>query len=203
MRKIVYITILLSIASLLTGCATIGGYFADRGRDAADIVTATVGVGLGAKGRIGPVQTGLLFELPLMGVRGGEFSADNPLGSMFTTSSKVSGEAIGITQGDEEFYMVKLDRHKEFYATSIDVGTTKGMFVYKVKDQYCAPYYYTQIEAVIAIGPSIRIGFNPGELLDFILGWTTIDIFNDDLEARKRRERIERQPDGDGLKPAP
>ena len=43
--------------------------------------------------------------------------------------------------------------------------------------------YYTQCE--VAVGtffPSIRLGFNPGELLDFILGWTTIDIFRDDLE---------------------
>jgi len=199
MRKILCIAILLSIASFVTGCASIGGYFVDRGRDAADIITATAGVGLGAKGRIGPLQTGLLIEAPQIGVRGGEFSADNPLLYMANTSRGASGEAIGITQGEEEFHMVKLDRHKEFYSTSID----ERIFVYKVKDQYSAPYYYTQIEAVIAIGLSIRIGFNPGELLDFILSWTTIDIYGDDLEARKRRERVEPKPDGDGLKPAP
>ena len=49
-------------------------------------------------------------------------------------------------------------------------------------------YYYAQMEAVIGLGPSIRLGFNPGEVLDFVLGWFTIDIFNDDLEWRKRRE---------------
>jgi hypothetical protein len=32
---------------------------------------------------------------------------------------------------------------------------------------------------------NVRCGFNPGELLDFILGWTTIDIFKDDIAGRK------------------
>ena len=35
-------------------------------------------------------------------------------------------------------------------------------------------------------GAAIRQSVMPGELLDFILGWTTIDIFNDDLEWKKR-----------------
>ena len=48
------------------------------------------------------------------------------------------------------------------------------------------PSYYNQIEAVIGVGPSLRLGFNPGELLDFILGWTTIDIYKDDLEQSKK-----------------
>jgi hypothetical protein len=187
MKKIIQLAILVAIPGLTTGCASIDAYFADRGRDAADIVTATVGVGLGAKGRIGPMQTGFLFELPLIGMRGGEFSADNDLETMFAPVSTVSGEAIGINLGEEEFYMVKLDRHKKFHTASIHIGPAEGMFVYKVKDDYSAPYYYTQIEAVIALGPSLRLGFNPGELADFILGWTFIDIFNDDLEQRKKK----------------
>ena len=32
-----------------------------------------------------------------------------------------------------------------------------------------------------ALGRTLRFGFNPGELLDFILGWFTIDIYGDDL----------------------
>ena len=50
--------------------------------------------------------------------------------------------------------------------------------------------YYTQIEAVVGAGPSVRLGFNPGELLDFILGWTTIDIYKDDLERSKRTTSV-------------
>jgi len=49
------------------------------------------------------------------------------------------------------------------------------------------PSYFTQIEVVAGLGGTIRLGFNPGELLDFILGWVTIDIFNDDLEKFEKR----------------
>jgi len=34
----------------------------------------------------------------------------------------------------------------------------------------------------------LRIGFDIGALLDFVLGWTTIDIYSDDLESRKKEE---------------
>jgi len=40
-----------------------------------------------------------------------------------------------------------------------------------------------------SLGGTVRLGFNPGELLDFILGWTTIDIYGDDIEARKQKEK--------------
>ena len=46
------------------------------------------------------------------------------------------------------------------------------------------PEYYTQVEVVIAIIGSLRLGFNPGELLDFLVGWTTLDIYGDDLNKK-------------------
>ena len=51
--------------------------------------------------------------------------------------------------------------------------------------------YYTQVEVVLGLGSHLRLGLNPGELLDFVLGWTTIDIFGDDHEARKQRKKSE------------
>jgi hypothetical protein len=42
-------------------------------------------------------------------------------------------------------------------------------------------FYYTQIEAAAGLWYTVRLGFNPGELLDFLLGWTTIDILSDDV----------------------
>ena len=44
---------------------------------------------------------------------------------------------------------------------------------------------------IAGFGGTIKLGFNPGELLDFILGWTTIDIFSDDFEAKKQKSKIE------------
>ena len=51
---------------------------------------------------------------------------------------------------------------------------------------------HTQIEAAIGIGPSLRLGFNPGELLDFILGWTTVDIYGDDAARQRRATPVRR-----------
>lgn len=183
MKFILKPVILAMVLSCGSGCTT--GYWKDRGRDAADVFTVTLGVGLGAKARIGPVQTGLILEFPLVGLRGGECSADNDLDTLFSAKSSASGEAIGFLIGEEEFYMVERDRHKEFHAESIPFWGTEGMFVYGVKDEYSAPYYYTQLEVVLALGPSVRLGFNPGEFLDLFLGLVGVDIYDDDLARRE------------------
>jgi hypothetical protein len=43
------------------------------------------------------------------------------------------------------------------------------------------PYYYTQIEVVGGLLGSLRLGVNPGELADFLLGWFGVDFFHDDI----------------------
>jgi hypothetical protein len=48
--------------------------------------------------------------------------------------------------------------------------------------------YYSQIEVVAAAGVSLRIGFNPGELLDFFLGWFGVDTYHDDPSRLKAPE---------------
>lgn len=42
--------------------------------------------------------------------------------------------------------------------------------------------YLYQIEMTLGIYGGIRIGFNPAELLDFVLGFTTYDLYDDDLK---------------------
>jgi hypothetical protein len=60
-------------ALVLLGALTGSGpsYLAERGRDAADVFTASVGLGFGAKARVGPVQVGLLLREKCYGVRSG------------------------------------------------------------------------------------------------------------------------------------
>ena len=43
------------------------------------------------------------------------------------------------------------------------------------------PAHMTQIEIAGGLGLTIRLGFNPGELIDFILGFTSMDLYGDDL----------------------
>lgn len=46
--------------------------------------------------------------------------------------------------------------------------------------------YLYQIEFTIGIYYGLRVGFNPSELLDFILGFTTYDLNDDDLNPKDK-----------------
>lgn len=52
-----------------------------------------------------------------------------------------------------------------------------------------APPFYTQLEAAAGLGLGIRAGINPGEILDLLLGFATVDLHGDDIEWKARRLR--------------
>jgi hypothetical protein len=170
----------LAVIATLTGCSTT--YMVDRRRDAADILTLGVGLGLGAKVRVGPLQTGLLFESDMAALRGGEFV--NYKEGAYNEEFLFTGMEIF---APEEFKPPYPQRGKTFKAYG---GLSWIPFVHLVNEEtemHCYSYY-TQIELVGALYGSVRVGVNPGELVDFVLGWTTIDIFNDDVETKKTKE---------------
>ena len=188
----------------MVGCST--PYMTDRGRDAADIFTVAVGYGLGTKVRGGPVQVGLLYEASTASLRGGEMSADNREPCLPETV-----DVLGLIMGMESLHKCQLERNKNFAAGNLNLLPedrdeqlllplvyvarhaepirTQTTSCPKSKNQPPPFYYYSQIEVVAALYRSVRLGFNPGELLDFLLGWTTLDIYKDDLEARKKIEQ--------------
>lgn len=206
MKRLLQILVAVLVTVGITGCAS--PYMVDRGRDAADIFTATVGVGIGAKARVGPVQLPLIMTVDAAGLRGGEFFAPPPRSESsangyieFLVEGGASGLEIAepiplyssyfnaIFSGMEGFntHGVMVERHKDIDA----IGFGPVAYEYSGCDKCGDPThwpYYTQIEGCLALGLSIRLGFNPGELLDFILGWTTIDIFSDDIEAKKHNK---------------
>jgi len=192
----------------LVGCST-SGYFGNRGRDAADVFTATVGFGVGAKARVGPIQTGALAMFEGVGLRCGCFG-----GASGRQKLSFPGEYVFIVAGAEDTGSIeaitdlrdktyRTEEHYPFIATpefhKVYQGEGSGSrFPYNHTTQvsgFCESYY-SQIEVVGALGPSVRLGFNPGELLDFVLGWTTLDIYGDDLtritppQPRKAVERV-------------
>jgi len=189
----------LILAASLSGCASPQGYFIDRGRDAKDIFTATVGLGVGAKVRVGPVQLPLLFNADAVGLRGGEFFGlkknrdcgflDRFSGLEISQPIPLYDAKFGWMSGAEEFDLpgVLRERRKGIQPTVI------GLIAYERFSCSCGKHprssYCTQIEGCIGLGPSVRLGFNVGELVDFILGWTTIDIYNDDLEKRRKSNK--------------
>lgn len=63
---------LLAAVCLAVGCAT-SEYMTNRGRDAADIFTLTVGAGGGLKARVGPLQVAAFDNTDIVGLRAGQW----------------------------------------------------------------------------------------------------------------------------------
>ncbi len=218
MKKALQLIAITGLASMVTGCANTGGYFVDRGRDAADIFTATVGLGAGAKAQIGPLSGGLLGNADLFGLRGG---------ALYTFGCDVAPYSMDVevvcfcgTRHNQRTYPLsrrnKTIEMDAFWASFVGKRVTTNKRGHKVthhnypyyipflklprannyrskyfKDKRQPWHYYSQIEVVVGLGPSVRAGFNPGELLDFLLGWTTVDIYDDDLEKIKSNKAID------------
>ncbi len=180
------------VMAALTGCASTKSYFVDRGRDAADIVTATVGVGVGAKAQVGPLHAGVLLQADHCGLRGGKYENWHPLGAAKGPSSYDIEVAVF---GGNEFHPYRegklADRGKYFSAMPFDDGPLQYFPILnyaETSQNKIAWYYYTELEVVVGLIGSVRLGFNVGELTDFALGWFGIDLFSDDIAMKTLRQ---------------
>ena len=123
------------------------------------------GIGLpGGKVQAGPILLNITLLLPFRG-------------RDFTSNSYLFGAGTGI-RGMElvPYEKVNWARNKCYLANSI-----AGISYAKPINQH-AKSYYTQFECGAGVplaGPFI--GFNPGELLDWSLGYCGIDIYDDDI----------------------
>ncbi len=202
MKKIACLCVICAVAVMGGGCASVG-YFKDRGRDAADIFTLTGGWGLGVKVRVGPVRTGLLFKhFELIGLRGGilvpigaslrdsEYFGDWYFSPPFAVLDRTHDYGLGTT-AEEEFFPDTLGRGKGIYIAAVLGSDRPFLHPFLAEPEEVGACYYTQIEALVALGPSVRAGFNPGELLDFVLGWFMIDIYGDDIGRRTSKDDVE------------
>ena len=158
----------------------------DRCRDAADIVTLSVGVGVGAKAQVGPVAPGLIYNEDFLGLNSGR-----PFARWSQTSQGYAADGSYLFWGMYSGYGPK-ERFKR-YDTEHILGiplresVLDGFMGKRVKLEYPAPYF-TQFEAVVGLGLSVRAGVNPGELVDFVLGFAGIDIYSDDIGVKKKQE---------------
>jgi len=179
---------LLGLTAISSGYAT--PYMINRGRDAADIFTATVGMGYGAKARIGPIHAGAFAGVDAAGLRGGELKLWSINGCEGMGLMSIEGTIFSL----EIFqYVDQGDRGKDYLAEGfplisvVEKAESHRAFVHP---------YYTQIEVAGGVLGTARLGVNPGELVDFILGWAIIDIFNDDIE---NQDKIEQTTPQEGL----
>ena len=195
MRLIRILSILLA-SGLATGCASTRGYLLDRGRDAADIVTATVGCGLGAKVRVSCLNVGAYAGGDIAGLRGGTlfnssrhfFALDSHAPGEFTCPLWLPVAMVPMT------HVEHFDDLRPVSALQTLQSRGKTFEAFSVVPFVSIPKkrnwpYATQIDVAAGVLGGVRLGLNPGELLDFFLGWATLDIFNDDLEKRRKSNK--------------
>jgi hypothetical protein len=194
MRLTALALLLAGVNVFTSGCATTG-YWADRRRDAMDVFTFQIGYGLGAKARVGPVQSGLLADIGGVGIRGGDilgFKDFWPAG--YDEAAKQ--DYVGVVIGMEGFGGSDASnrRGKSFGAKQVAFVSYPITHPEEHQRRWLDEHhivlnpapYYSQIEVVAAAGLSVRVGFNPGELVDFLLGWFGADIYHDDLSKLKK-----------------
>lgn len=174
----------LVAATLLQGCAST--YWANRWNDAKDVATCTVGLGLGAKARVGPLQVPFIIQSDYAGLRCGE-AFTSPMRDDFWTYVSEAGHVVDfpiptyladygtLYSGYEKFDPGGLAavRHKRVRSQGMGLATYDGD-----EENYG---FYSQVEVTVGVIFSLRLGLNPGELLDALLGFTTFDLFNDDV----------------------
>lgn len=175
--------LIVSAITISSGCSG-RGYFIDRARDTADIFTLTAGLSAGAGARVGPLHAGLGCQLDLVGLRGGLFAV------MPWPNGTVWAHEVETTAWSNEKYVPLQEdcenRHKNFVAEGyplISIVMPQDGKETMPRMPLLHPYY-TQLEVFAGLVYGVRVGFNPGELIDFLLGWTTLDIYNDDLGSR-------------------
>jgi len=186
MRKIVWGIGVLVLMLVQCGCMSSRSYLGDRMFDAADVFTTTVGVGAGGVARVGPFSTGMFANTDLFGLRSGVLGIVSPLGPD-GVQFNVLGWGFDGYAGYPMHGCVE-DRSKQ-------LGHKSYGFIVGVSQFWKHPRNYsalTQIEVAGGILGTLRLGFNPGELLDFVLGWLTIDIYDDDLSVLSKQREVEK-----------
>jgi len=193
------------------GCKAFNAYMTDRGRDFSEIARVQVGfgAGLGVSAQAGPVAhagfgvgvipyefgvgwvygTGYAFGLNSIELMDSEIYwpftwipvGGDPLGAGFHTA----GDGIG-PRGAGGHRHVCYGLMPGLVGYEPDSGvmhwTPRGFDA----DRY-GHIHSWDVEASVYAGFLVaRVGFSPGEFLDFLLGWFGVDIANDDTAAQER-----------------
>ena len=164
--------------------------------DLRDIFTFTIAKpAVGAKVQIGPIGIGLYDQQFLtkyirhmeFGLKHGEFTSFvsedltciGTLGEqsrhthlMFGSDGEIYGRGVG--------YNRQRDRKRIALRTKVRMKYSRsGLFV--SSPERTSITHYSRLELAIGLYSGIRIGFNPLEFVDFLIGFTTWDIAEDDF----------------------
>jgi hypothetical protein len=163
-----------------------------RANDWNDVFTGTVGEGYGIKARIGPIQAGLYTGNDMAGLRSG-VKGNN-------WDRIANYDYYWLLYGKEHFdgwmdNRTPIARGKVVAATSffpcfvrpeaMSPYAKEDLFMNekKLTDGSANHAYWSQFEIAVGLGGTLRLGFNPGELLDAVCGYFGADIYGDDTTA--------------------
>ncbi len=196
-RKLATTLLLLTALLSQVGCVTMYGvtenragsdsnvvvnYYRNRAMDLRDILTLsfTVGLQAGAKVQAGPAAVGLAF------VPGG--GGHGSLASEYGLRHGEVGEVY------TDLFVIGLSFSEES-------GTNEGRSDVRGKDTTQTPaernqggtpanlrkaHNYTRLGVYLGFIGGLTIEANPGELVDFVLGLFTVDIYGDDIYRTNR-----------------
>ncbi len=159
----------------LGGCA----YLHDRGRDACDMVTLAVEAKtLNASVQISKGVCGFgLAHGPGAGLRSGAWGLYESgeinivLGGFKSLVPSEADRARGKGY-DYSYSWIPWEHEQENFFGTYEPG---GWF------------NAAQVEIAAGLGVGARVGVNLAEILDFLLGWTTLDLCQDDVQSMNRR----------------
>ena len=153
MKRTVALYFMIVIAAGMTGCASTRAYFVDRGRDAADVVTLTGGLGLGAGVRCSFFQTGLGAYKDELGLRNGGFILCPGFTNEATLQCDFNWLLLGGTMAPP------VDDTMRRRGKSFDAYT--ALLIFPGKDLLGGyesprpPHYYTQVEVNLGAGRNL------------------------------------------------
>ena len=179
MKNSILLLFFLATVIITSGCAT-SDYMSNRYHDSMDIFTLTGNWSMGARARGGPISAGFSYLIADYGLGGGQIG---PITA--GPAAAVTGAMTDFTFVNMETFKITPDyRNKSYESMGIFLSSMAKLSSEK---KIFWPYY-TQVETVAGVGYGVRFGFNIGEFIDFLLGWTTIDIYGDDIGIIKSLE---------------
>jgi len=161
------------------GCAPVGNYFGNRAADLADMFTLEMTAGPGADvhgqftGFLGTAagwsgQQGLLLHGRYYGIGERETAGFILLGATAAASRNMSS-LYGDGPAPERYGLWGL-------FLPVFISPNPALHV-----GYLPPWpRAADVELGASLGVGLHAGFSPGELLDFLVGFTTLDIAGDD-----------------------
>ena len=170
-------SVLLLSSLVFCGCAR-PGYFANRLNDGADILTLTVGLGVGAKISVMPVYANALcvFNKDEYGLRYGDFVV-SPQRSAYPEDNDVEYGVL-FMWGMAGHNRTELQKRRNKAPSDTETG-----FPFLITRHSGGNADPLAIDCVLGLGPSVRFGISPLELVDFVFGWTTLDLAQDDIKT--------------------